>query len=204
MSASRGLAVPSGRQTADTAWVAVFAALIVALGAVYFPLPFSPVPITGQTLGVLLAANILGARRGTASVALVLLIGAAGMPVFAGGRGGVGVLVGASGGYFIGWILTTAILGALLARLPRSRAGFASRMILNVTLGVLLTHLAGVPWLAFVADRPLREAIAVGMVPFLPGDVLKAVVAAIAADRALAALPRSSTARLSVGAASSE
>jgi biotin transport system substrate-specific component len=103
------------------AGVAVFAALIVALGALYVPLPFTPVPVTGQTLGILLAANLLGARRGVASVALVLLLAAAGMPVLAGGRAGVGTLLGPSGGYFVGYLLTAAVLGAATARLGTGR-----------------------------------------------------------------------------------
>lgn len=166
--------------------VAVFAALIVALGAVYVPLPFTPVPITGQTLGILLAANLLGPRRTVASVAAVLLLAAAGMPVLAGGRAGVGTLLGPSGGYFAGWLLTAAVLGAATARLDGGRRGLALRTLLNCTLGVFLIYLPGVPWLAFVTGRSLYEAVAAGMLPFLPGDLFKAVVAAVAAQRVLA------------------
>ena len=165
--------------------VAVFAALIVALGALYVPLPFTPVPITGQTLGILLAANLLGPRRGVAAVAVVLLLAAAGMPVLAGGRSGVGTLLGPSGGYFVGWLLTAAAVGAATARLDGGRRGLAVRLLVNATLGVFLVYLPGVPWLAFVTDRSLYEAVAGGMLPFLPGDLFKAAVAAVTAQRVL-------------------
>lgn len=171
--------------------VAVFAALIVALGAIYIPLPFTPVPVTGQTLGILLAANLLGARRAAASVALVLLLAAAGMPVLAGGRAGVGTLLGPSGGYFVGFLLTAAVLGAGTARLGSDRKGTAVRALLNSTLGIFLVYLPAVPWLAFVTGRSLSEAVAAGMLPFLPGDLFKAAVAAVVSGRVLAWYGRS-------------
>ena len=100
-------------RASTVASVAVFAAVIVALGAIFIPIPFSPVPITGQTLGILLAANILGPRKATATVLLVLGLAAVGIPVLAGGRGGIGVLFGASGGYFLGWVIISVVLGLL-------------------------------------------------------------------------------------------
>lgn len=172
-------------RASTVATVAVFAAVIVALGAIFIPLPFSPVPITGQTLGVLLAANILGPRKGAAAILLVLALAAAGVPVFAGGRGGMGVLVGASGGYFVGWVLVGLVLGAATSPLGRERRSLVIRLVLNLSLGVFLVYVPGVVWLAFVTDRTLAEAIAVGMTPFLPGDFVKAAVAAIAAHAVL-------------------
>ena len=190
----------TARRAADVAGVAVFAALTIALGAIYIPLPFSPVPITGQTLGVLLAANVLGPRRGSASVALVLLLVAAGMPVLAGGRGGAGLFVGTSGGYFLGWLLSAATVGATTARLGDGRAGLALRIAINLTLGVFMVYLTGVPWLAVVSGRSLGEAIAAGMVPFLAGDIFKAIVAAVVADRVLAAGRRAGLFPVAAGA----
>ncbi|MBI3964841.1 MAG: biotin transporter BioY [Chloroflexi bacterium] len=175
--------------------VAVFAALIVALGAIYLPLPFSAVPVTGQTLGVLLAANLLPPRRAVAAVALVLALGALGLPVIAGGRGGIGVLVGPSAGYFAGWLLVAVGVGAAAQRLPAGSYGLPARVVLNCTLGVLLVYLTGVPWLSFLTQRPLVEAITVGALPFLPGDLFKATVAAVVAHR-LAGVPVRSVLRV--------
>jgi biotin transport system substrate-specific component len=175
------------RQATDVASIAVFAALIVALGAIYIPLPFSPVPVTGQTLGILMAANVLGPKRGTASVALFLLLVAAGMPVLAGGRGGAALFIGPSGGYLVGFLLAAVAVGLLTSRLGTGRRDLSVRIAINVTAGVALVYALGVPWLAIAADRPLVEALTVGALTFLPGDVFKAVVASVVADRVLVA-----------------
>lgn len=182
-------------RASTVASVAVFAAVIVALGAIFIPIPFSPVPITGQTLGILLAANILGPRKATATVLLVLGLAAVGIPVLAGGRGGIGVLFGASGGYFLGWVIVSVVLGLLTSRLSNNQRGLALRLLFNVTFGVFLVYLPGVPWLCYITDRPLSEGIAVGMTPYLLGDVVKAVIAALAAQ----AILRSYRARYQMG-----
>jgi biotin transport system substrate-specific component len=177
-------------RASDVASVAVFTALIIALGAIYIPVPFSPVPVTGQTLGVLLAANVLGAKRGTASVALFLLLVAAGLPVLAGGRGGIVWFTNQSGGYLAGFLLAAFVVGLLSERLGETRRDLALRIAVNVSFGIFLVYLLAVPRLAQVLDRSLGEAIAVGATPFLPGDLFKAVVAALVADRVLVATRR--------------
>lgn len=170
------------RRSTDVASVAAFAALIIALGIVYIPLPFSPVPVTGQTLGVLLAANILGARKGTAAVVLVLLLAAAGLPVLAGGRGGIGVFLGPSGGFLIGFAIAAVVVGILTQRLAATRRDTIVRIAVNATLGVFAVYVTGVPWFAVASDRGFWEAVTVGMAPYIPGDVFKAVIAALAAQ----------------------
>lgn len=173
------------RRSMDIASVAAFTALTIALGVVYIPLPFTPVPVTGQTLGVLLAANVLGPKRGTASVALMLLLAAAGLPVLAGGRGGVGELLGPSGGFLIGFLLASAVVGIATQRLGLSQRDTVLRLIVNVTLGVFAVYLIGTPWFAISTDRGLWDAAALGMAPYLPGDIFKAVVAAMVAQAVL-------------------
>lgn len=178
------------RRASDVASVAVFTALIIALGAIYIPVPFSPVAVTGQTLGVLLAANLLGAKRGTASVALFLLLIAAGLPVLAGGRGGIIWFTNQSGGYLGGFLLAAFVVGLLTERLGEGRRDLVLRVAVNASCGVFLVYLVAVPRLAQVIDRSLGEAIASGAVPFLPGDLVKAVIAALVADRVLMATRR--------------
>ncbi|MEX2598636.1 MAG: biotin transporter BioY [Dehalococcoidia bacterium] len=185
----RASRAPAARAV-DLAAIAVFSAVTIALGAVFLPLPFSPVPVTGQTLGVVLAANVLGPKRAVASVSLVLLIAAAGMPVLAGGRGGMGVLFGSSGGYFLGWIAVALVLGYATSRLGPGRSALIVRILLNCTLGVFLVYLFGVPWLAIVSERPLWEMAVAGMLPYLPGDLFKAVLAAMAAQAVLVSYRR--------------
>ncbi|MBI2777268.1 MAG: biotin transporter BioY [Chloroflexi bacterium] len=150
--------------------------LLIALAAqVRFYLPGNPVPVTGQTFAVLLAGGALGFRRGIASSGLYLLLGLVGLPVFAGGRHGVEVLLGTTGGYLVGFILAAAVVGRL-AELGWDRNVLGS--IGAMLLGSVLIYLLGVPWLAVAAGQPLDWAIANGLTPFLAGDAVKVALAA--------------------------
>lgn len=153
--------------------------LLIALAAqVRFYLPNNLlVPVTGQTFAVLLVGGALGFRRGIASTTLYLLVGLVGLPVFADGKHGVEIVLGASGGYIVGFILAAAIVGRL-AELgwDRNLAGSVGAMI----FGNAAIYAIGVPWLAFVAGQPLDWAVNNYMIPFLVGDALKLGLAAIA------------------------
>ena len=142
-------------------------------GQVAVRLPFSPVPVTGQTLAVLLTGSVLGKRRGTLSVLLYLFEGAIGLPVFAGGTLGIARLLGPTGGYLCGFVTAAFIAGALTER------GWGSRMrsaLLAMVIANTVIYLAGLPWLArFVG---LERVFALGMAPFLAGDLIKMAVAA--------------------------
>ncbi len=144
--------------------------LIAVTAQVFFYLPGNPVPYTGQTFGVLLAGGALGFRRGVASTALYLLIGYLGLPVFAGGTSGGEIVVGATGGYIVGFILAAAIVGRL-AELgwDRNVLGSVGAML----LGSVAIYLIGVPWLAVAYSHPLDWAVSAGMTPCLRGDALK-------------------------------
>jgi biotin transport system substrate-specific component len=154
----------------------VGAALLTAASAqVVIPLGFSPVPITGQTFAVLLTGAALGPMRGAAGQGLYLLLGGVGLPFFADASGGWQVISGATGGYLVGFVLAAALVGWLARRgVDRTPHGTAAAFI----AGSLVIYAVGVPWLAVVIDVPLAEAIRLGMVPFLPGDVFKAALAA--------------------------
>jgi biotin transport system substrate-specific component len=133
--------------------------------------------VTGQTFGVLLVGGALGFRRGVASVALYVLIGLVGLPFFAEGKGGLSVILGASGGYLVGFILAGAIVGRL-AELgwDRRLVGAVGAMI----IGEVAIYLVGVPWLMAVAHLDLADGIAKGLTPFIVGDTLKLILAAAA------------------------
>lgn len=161
----------------EITFVAVFAAVMGALGIVpSIILPFTPVPITLQTLGVILAGGVLGARLGAMSQIIFLLIVAAGMPLLSGGRGGLNVFVGPSAGYLISWPITAFCIGCLLSKLKASK--LRSILLINLTVGIFLIYLIGIPVQAFMMNIPILEAVKLSLV-YIPGDVLKATLASI-------------------------
>ena len=152
--------------------------VLIALAAqVSIPVPGSPVPITGQTFGVLLSAGALGFRRGIASTVLYLLLGLVGLPVFAHGTGGVAIVVGATGGYLVGFIVAAAVVGRL-AELgwDRNLLGGIGAML----IGSALIYAVGLPWLAVVAHLDAPTTLQEGLYPYIPGDLLKLALAAAA------------------------
>ncbi|HLQ97812.1 MAG TPA: biotin transporter BioY [Candidatus Dormibacteraeota bacterium] len=152
---------------------ALFAAIISILAQVSIPLPLG-VPITGQTLAIGLAATILGSRFGTLSALLYLIIGATGVPVFAQLTGGLGILVGPTGGFLIGFIPTTFIMGYFL-----EKTSFTVRnaLIANI-IGMFVTLFFGTAWLKIVAELSWPAAFAAGFTPFIIGGFIKAFIAA--------------------------
>jgi len=164
-----------GTRLRHIALIAIGAALIFATSRVVIPL--SPVPITGQTFGVLLVGGALGFRRGLASIALYVLIGLIGFPFFAEGKGGVQVLQGATGGYIVGFIVAGSLVGRL------AELGWDRRIIGALgamAIGNVVIYLFGVPWLMAVTHKDLAWGIANGLTPFLLGDALKLILAALA------------------------
>jgi biotin transport system substrate-specific component len=150
-----------------------FNLLLVASAYVAFPLPFSPVPVTGQTFGVLLVAMALGRARGTGVVVAYLLEGAAGLPVFAGGAAGPQVLFGPTGGYLLGFVLAAYIVGSLAER-GWDRTIF--RSIVAMTIGYAIIFACGLAMLSrFV---PSDSLLALGLTPFLVGMLVKIGLAA--------------------------
>ena len=149
---------------------------VAALAQVEIPLPFTPVPITGQTFGVLLVGAALGSKRGAASLALYLAEGAVGLPFFAGGAHGLSVLTGATAGYLLGFVGAAYVIGQLAERgLERSvRTSFIPFLV-----GTLIIYICGVSWLAIVLGS-FSKAVTLGLVPFVIGDIIKLFAAALA------------------------
>ncbi|EWG11041.1 biotin transporter BioY [Cytobacillus firmus] len=167
----------------EMTFVALFAAVMGALGLVPpIMLSFTPVPITLQTLGVLLAGGILGARLGGISMALFLLLVAAGAPLLSGGRGGIGVFFGPSAGYLISYPVTAFFIGYLLSHFKTLK--LMNILLINLTVGIFLIYLFGIPVQAFMMNIPLAEAIKLSLV-YIPGDVLKATLASFLVYRLL-------------------
>ncbi len=157
----------------------VFSSLMAALTAVgaYIHVPIGPVPIVLSTLFVLLSGLLLGSRWGLASMALYLFVGAIGMPVFSGGRGGFAHFFGPTGGYLFGYLLASWLTGVISERSP----GNLIWEIIAVIVGSLTIYGLGVPWLKTVTQISWPKAFILGMVPFLVGDTVKASVAIVLA-----------------------
>jgi biotin transport system substrate-specific component len=160
---------------------ALFAAIIIAVSSLRIALPFSPVPITLTTLGVMLAGSVLGARYATLSVLIVLLLVAVGFPVL-GGRGGISLLIGPSAGFFIAWPFATLLIGYFAQRVAQNKFTYAKLLLINFVFGSLILYPTGVSWLAYhTGIHSFGKALTAGMLPFLPGDLLKAIISAAVA-----------------------
>jgi len=174
-------------KTQDTVLVALFAAVIVVLSLVPpIPLPALPVPVTLQSLGIMLTGAMLGPLRGGLACLLYLAIAAVGLPVLPGGRGGLGVFFGPTGGFLVGMLLGAVVTGWLarvlvteVTRPVRSVMGYGIACVVG---GIGAVYLVGVPWLAWIANMEFRQA-ALAVLVFVPGDIVKAVIASWVAWR---------------------
>lgn len=162
-------------ESRDLARIAVFAALIAALGLMPALYPFgAAVPITAQTLGVMLAGAVLGAWRGAAAVLVFEILVLVGLPLLSGGRGGPAVFVGPGAGYIIGWILGAFVIG--LIAFPRDGKPTWWRVALGAVVGgIAVVYAIGIPVLAAITGLSLSQAALGGLV-FVPGDLVKVVL----------------------------
>jgi len=177
-------------QSESMALVGLFAALIAVMGLIpKIDLPLG-VPITLQTLGVMMAGCLLGSWRGLQAILLFLVAVAAGLPLLAGGRGGLGVFMAPTTGYLIGWTAAAFTTGLLMALLPKAtplRAA-GSAFVASVVGGVLVLHSFGIAGLVLIAKIPLTQAFW-GDLVFVPGDLLKCVLCALVVHTVAKALP---------------
>jgi biotin transport system substrate-specific component len=181
-------ATSTSQPARDLALVAVFAGIVAALGVLPAIYPFGlQVPITAQSLGVMLAGAILGARRGGLALVVLLALVAAGLPLLAGGRGGLGVFFGPSVGYLVGYPVAAYVVGWLTERGgPRYHLPWG--LTANLLGGVVVLYALGIAGTVLVADLSVGAA-ALGVLVFVPGDLVKAVVAAVVARGVHAARP---------------
>ncbi|WP_442970045.1 biotin transporter BioY [Rhodococcus sp. AW25M09] len=172
----------------DMAQIAVFAALIAALGLPgSITVGFSGVPITLQTLGIILSGAILGARKGTAAVLVFLALTMMGLPLLAGGRTGLSAMAGPTVGYLIGWIPAAFLVGWFTARiLPKY--SIALGLLINAVGGILVVYVFGIIGLILRTDVGFWAAITSNGL-YLPGDIAKVVVATIVAKSVHRAYP---------------
>ena len=163
--------------------IAFFTALIAILAQLAIPLPFSPVPLTGQLIGVFLAGTLLGGRDGCLAILAYLLLGAAGAPVFSLGRGGLAMLLGPTGGYLWGFLPGVYLSGRIQAgnQRPGAPGLLTTAGATLFTLGCI--YLCGTIQLSLVTGYSTGEAILAGVLPFIPLDLAKAAIAAVLGAR---------------------
>ena len=154
-----------------TAYASLLAAL-TAVGA-YIAIPIGPVPIVLQNLFVYLTGLLLGSRWGLMGITAYLLAGAVGLPVFAGGKGGIGHLIGPTGGYLLGFLPAVALIGFVTEK-TQGKILFA---VIALVTATLVIYACGITWLSIVTNMTIIQSLLVGMVPFLPGDAVKIAAA---------------------------
>jgi len=158
--------------------ISLFAAL-TAVGA-FISIPLYPVPLTLQTLFTLLAAMTLGSVMGASSQIIYVLLGIIGLPVFAGFKAGIGILFGPTGGFLFGFIISAYIIGKII-ELKKEKNIFY--YLLAGLIGTLIIYIIGITQLSLVTDMGIKKALTVGMLPFLPGDILKIIAASFIASK---------------------
>ena len=162
-------------KTKQMVLIALMTAVTCVLGPLSIPLPFSPVPISLTNFAIFLAIFILGMKNGTISFIIYLLLGAVGVPVFSSFRGGLQVLAGPTGGYLIGFIFLALIMGFALEHFDRKLVP----TIIGIIIGMAVCYAFGTVWLAKLLSLSFKEGLMMGVIPYLPGDAAKIIIAAI-------------------------
>jgi len=154
---------------------ALFAALTAVCSMISIPLPFTPVPINLATLSVFLAGGLLGSRYGALSQLVYVLLGAIGLPVFSGFTGGLGTLIGHTGGYIIGYVAAAWLIGFMIEKLGH---GFYKNII-SMSSGMAVCYALGTLWFMYITSTGLAAALILCVVPFLIGDAIKIIAGSI-------------------------
>ena len=166
----------STSKTKTMALIGVMAAVTCILGPLSLAIPVSPVPISLTNLAVYFAIYVLGMKRGTISYCIYLLLGLAGLPVFAAFTVGAGKLFGPTGGYLIGFIFMALICGFFIEKWEKK----LYMHFIGMVLGTAVCYFFGTAWLAYTAHMGFAAALAAGVIPFIPGDLAKIIIAMIA------------------------
>ena len=166
----------STSKTKTMALIGVMAAVTCILGPLSLAIPVSPVPISLTNLAVYFAIYVLGMKRGTISYCIYLLLGLVGLPVFAAFTAGAGKLFGPTGGYLIGFIFMALICGFFIEKWEKK----LYMHFIGMVLGTAVCYVFGTVWLAYTAHMGFAAALAAGVIPFIPGDLVKIIIALIA------------------------
>ncbi len=168
--------LPLSKRACEVLGVAVFISLTFLGAYLRIYLPFTPVPITLQTLFVLLSGAVLGRRLGAISQAGYIILGSLGLPIFAGATGGILYLLGPTGGYLIGFMAASYIVGGMISM--KKELTFRWTVLAMLT-GLAVVYLSGASWLSFVTKSSFSQTFVLGVLPFIPGAVVKLLAGAI-------------------------
>ncbi len=156
--------------------VGLMTAVICVIAPFSLTIPFSPVPLSLATLAIYFTVTVLGMKRSLISVTIYLLLGLVGIPVFSNFTGGIGTLLGPTGGYLLGYLFLTVVFGFFMDRWPNS----LPLRLVGMVLGTTACYLLGTIWLAFQASLTITQAMISAVIPFIPGDFAKISVALFA------------------------
>ncbi|HDK7162552.1 TPA: biotin transporter BioY [Clostridium botulinum] len=168
----------------DMIYSALFATIIGVSSYITIPLP-----ITAQSLAVMLAGCVLTPIQVVLSMITFLLMGVIGIPVFSGGRAGIGIIVGKTGGYLIGFLIGAIIISILV----RKNKSLFNMLIACFVGGIVVVHILGSAWLGQVTSIGIKKAFLLGSAPFIPGDLIKAVVAVLIGRKLSKQIKKSTT-----------
>jgi len=160
----------------------LFAAVICVSAFITIPLFFTPVSFTLQVMAVSAAAAVLGGKRGALSVIIYVLLGAFGLPVFSGMKGGIGVLAGATGGYIWGFIPEAFVSGCIIEKFCKGNGSFTKNLAVSIAaliVGLAIVYVCGTFQIMYVASMDIKTALGAAVLPFIPFDLVKIVIAAV-------------------------
>ena len=174
-------------RTKNMAVIGLMTAVICIAAPFSIPIPISPVPISLTNFIIFIAVYVLGMRSASICVVLYLILGTAGLPVFSSFSGGLAKLAGPTGGYLAGFVLLALIQGFVLERIPGKKYAAVPGMI----IGMAVCYALGTTWLAWQTGQSFAAALTIGVLPYLPGDAVKIIIAAITGPKLRAAVRRS-------------
>ena len=167
--------IMKNQSTASLTLIGLMTAVTCILGPLSIAIPISPVPISFTNLAIFFSATILGWKKSTISFIVYLLIGFIGVPVFSYFTSGPAKLLGPTGGYLIGFIFLAMIAGLFVDKFPDK----IYMHVLGMVLGSIVPYLLGSGWLAYQADMSFKAALFAGVIPYIPGDIVKIIIAAV-------------------------
>lgn len=159
--------------------VSLMVAMLSITAYISFPIPFTPILITAQTIVINLIGLTLRPKKSVTTILVFLLIGSIGIPVFSGGRAGIGTLVGPSGGYFLGFVVAVF----LISYLRGSKINFRTYLFLTIGVGMTIIYFFAALWMSYYNGATIIETIKIAILPFIAGDIIKCFIASIIAVR---------------------